>query len=482
MAAVEINTDLISGSDSGAAYRHIECLVASGAVELQVIISPPRTLSTLLGKVLAESSDIGCWCNEPTSKFGLGDQRVDASYRTVLDAISKARPSADGVRRVLLSVIASSVGPEKEIKDLLAVSEKVSFSIRNPVLAIESFIVMIAQILAEVGAAPGSKSQMIREAWVPPESNLDHLEDDDPDIWVSHMRHLQSQRDYRWVTDRQHYIANSIANTEAFRRELWASPGHVALVHSGDLALLEGQPSSGAVYRARVKAALNLDPDSLAEQAPDLHAIVAYTAASWLQTWRLFQATRQHAPEKLGGVVDATQLQLQPGPMLGHLRRRIGLGERPPGLGPLVATDGYGEQYAETELKAETMFGRAYASATVEGPEKPPIELWRLPAFVQRNLPLDMAIYMSLSAQLDCIPDIFGSLSGLLESPCQSAVDAELRLKDLDPVYAYSQAVLASAQGLPEGEMYCDQLRAEYPAHCPTFDLIDEAAPFVVTG
>lgn len=480
MSITKIQTELISNSEAGAAYRHIKSLVDSGSVELQVIISPPRTLSTVLGKLFAESSDIGCWSNEPTSKFGFDDQRVDASYRTVLEAIAKAAPSKDGIRRVLLSVIASSVGPEKEIKDLIAVSKKVSFSIRNPILAIESFILLIAQILAEVGSAPTSKGQMIREGWVPRETNLDHLEDDDPGLWMSHVRHLQRMRDYRGVTDRQHYIANSIANTAAFRRELWADPSSVALVHTGNLALLRDPVSTDPAYEAHIAAALDLEPDNLLLQAPDLHAIIAYTAASWLQTWRLFDATRTQAPHKLGSVVDATQFQLQPDSVLELLRQRLGIAKRSSSLGKLISMDGYGEQYARTELKAETMFARAYASTAVARPDKAPLELWRLPDFVKRHLPLDMLLFMSLSAQPECLLPVFDSLSDLLDSPCPCRDRGNLPLSDLDPVYAYLQSVIAMAQGKAEGEIYRDAIRARHPAHGETLDLIDQASAYLV--
>ncbi|MEM8661119.1 MAG: hypothetical protein AAGF35_09560, partial [Pseudomonadota bacterium] len=439
----------------------------------------PRTLSTVLGKLFAESSDIGCWSNEPTSKFGFEDQRVDASYRTVLEAIAKATPSKNGVRRVLLSIIASSVGPEKEIEDLIAVSEKVSFSIRNPLLAIESFILLIAQILAEVGSAPKSKTQMLREGWVPPESNLDHLNEGDPDLWMSHVRHLRRTRDYRWVTDRQHYIANSIANTAAFRRELWADPSSVALVHSGNLSLLREHLSPDPAYKARIEKALDLDSDSLFSEAPDLHAIVAYTAASWLQTWRLFEATRKHTPSKLGPVVDATQFQLRADKVLDLLRESLGIEKRCSSLGSLVSMDGYGEQYAQTQLKAETMFARAYASTSVAQPEKAPLALWRLPAFVKRHLPLDMLLFMSLSAQPECALPVFGSLSELLESPCPQGESGEQPLMGLDPVYAYLQSVVAFAQGKPEGKTYREAIRAQHPMHAATLNLVDEAAVYL---
>ncbi|MEM9256533.1 MAG: hypothetical protein AAGA91_13885 [Pseudomonadota bacterium] len=476
MSSISADSLTAASHEPRAALRRLQMMVADGSIELHVILSPPRTLSTVLGKLFAEASDFGCWSNEPTSKFGNEDRRVDASYRSILDAVERARPSADGVRRVLLSLIASTVGPEQEIKDLLSIVHTVSFSIRNPILAIESFMLLIADILSEIGVVPTSPKQMIAEGWVPPGAELDYLNKVGAGVWRDHMAHLRRLRDYRCLTDRQHYVANSIASTAAFRRELWLDPAYVALVHTGDLSLLHQRQAADPAYQARMEQCLSLDPDQLKTRAPDFHEIVAQTGASWLQTWRLLVATRTHAPDKLRAVVDATQFQLRPERLIPLLQQRLGVLAREAAMGPLQSTDGYLEQYAETELKAGTMFGRAYASSDVDRPAKAPLELWRLPDFVQRHLPLYMWVFLALSMDQDLGLPAFTSLSDLLESPCPDGDGGEQPLAALDPVYAYLQAVAASASGADEGAGYMRALSARHAAHRSTFDLIDSVA------
>ncbi len=105
-------------AEEGAAYGAVRAQVEVGRVDLYLILSPPRTLSTILGKTLAQKSDIGLWFNEPTSKFGRGENRVKESYKSILEGIEEARPLQDGVKRLLLSIITSSVGPELEARRL----------------------------------------------------------------------------------------------------------------------------------------------------------------------------------------------------------------------------------------------------------------------------------------------------------------------------------------------------------------------------
>ncbi len=452
------------------AYGTLQDLVLRGAIELHMIVSPPRTLSTLLGKTLAETSDIGFWINEPTSKFGYGEARVEETYKSILEAVRAAEPSEDGVKRVLLSIVSSSVGPEEEAKALFDLAHRIAFSVRNPLLALESFLHLMGHIVQAVGKAPASKAALVAEGWVRPDTALDHIAEDDPTPWITHIDHLAKQRDYRSLTNRLIYLVNSIGASPSFRRESWADQTSVALVNGGDLGLLRDPLPTDPAWDARVTVALEQSVEALVQEAPDLAEVISYQHNGWFLLRRLFDSAKGHVPQKISAVLDATTFQLRPERSLHLLRSRMGLGERPSRMDPLRATDGYGNQYAMSALTPEVMFGRAYASSAVDLPEKAPIEMDRLPAFVRRHLALDLHSYLALTADEALSLPVFATLPAVLES----FVAERQVLKNLDPVYAYMRCAVEPSPVGSTALRYRRSLREGRPEHRALFDLIDQ--------
>lgn len=481
MSTAESRRNSSSRHVQSAAYRELRGLVEAGALDLHLIISPPRTLSTILGKSLAEASSVNLWINEPTSKFGCGEGRVEESYKTILTGVHQTSASKDGVKRVLLSIISSTVGPDQEASDLFDIAKTISFSLRNPVLSLESMILLLGKIVQAVGKAPDCKRALLKDGWIAPGTRLDHIAEDDLEPWASHLGYCAEHRDYRSLTARFMYVANGIAASPAFRLEAWSDPTWVALVHGGDLRNLAQPRNADAAWRARIESHAKLDFDRLTAVAPDLAEVLAYLQGGWLFLRRLFDRAIRHCPEKLVAILDATELQLKPEASLARLRDAMGLGPAEQRHTALKTGDGYGEQYATTDLTAETLFGRALASERIALPDRVPLKLKAFPVFSQRHLRTDFLSYLSLRAARHLTLPLFQDLASLLEARCADGK----ALWRLDPVFGYlccaQEAAPADIRSFRYRRCFRDE-RSEYAAYYDLIDAVLRQTSFALPG
>ncbi len=458
--------DQSSDGERLCAYDTLSSLVQSGAVELYLILSPPRTLSTVWGKTLARQSDVGLWLNEPTSKFHSGEDRVKESYETILAAVQAAEPSTDGVKRLVLSIITSTLGPDREARRLFDLSRKISFLVRNPALALESFLILIGRINGALGNAPDSKEALLRGGWLEPGTDLRHIADDDPDPWGCHLKHLAKIRDYRSLTAKYMHCSNNMLASKAYRLEAWSDPEWVILRGHPEEEAWRSQASCSD-WGGLVARCAGLEMEELERRAPFLSGLLTSIPNGWLYARRHLALAHSDYPEKLAGIADASEVQLCPDRSIRLLQRRMGLAPAEVRARRLKVADGYGTAYAKTGVTEDLMFGRALASEGIDPPDKAPIALDRFPWFVRAYLSCDFASYLAFLKDDDQLLRPFGDDLSFLSQSYRDKAGRERNLAHLDPVYAYIRYAVA---GGPDRKA---ALRAASPQHRAYFDLID---------
>ncbi len=465
VALPSVPRDLEREEEAWRAYDSLSAMVRAGELELYLILSPPRTLSTVWGKCVAERSAVGLWLNEPLSKFRSGENRVRDSYETILANVRATEPAADGVKRAVLSIITSTLGPDEEARRLFRLSHRVSFLVRNPILALESFLILIGRIVQAVGSAPARKEALLGEGWVQPGTLLDHLADDDPTPWLSHIEHLARIRNYTSLTDRFMHRANAMLDSPAYRLEALSDPAWLSW---------RDRPREGD-RSARLARSLGLGMALLEQAEPALAAFLKEVPNGWLYAWRHLVLLRASAPEKLAGVADASELQLRFDRSIDLLRQRMGLGPAAERPGPLTIADGYAEAYSTTGLTEEVMFARAMASDRIDPPDKAPIALQRFPRFVRDSLGDVFASYLSFLSQGDQLLRPFGGDLSFLRATFLDKQGREQTMERLDPVYAYAKYAVSDGAGRGEAAARSAALRAAWGGHRAYFDMIDEA-------
>lgn len=110
-------------------YSKLSGLVNRKQVELIIIIAPPRTGSTMLQAVLAKSSSVDIWINDPQEDV------YQQTYHEALNALTNQKRVT-----ILVKVMTHWIYPRIKYKKLFALADKVVISIRNPLLSTESKI------------------------------------------------------------------------------------------------------------------------------------------------------------------------------------------------------------------------------------------------------------------------------------------------------------------------------------------------------
>ncbi len=466
----------ITGKQNGKSYEEILSLVKAGEVQLYLIVSPPRTLSTAWGKAFSSGSDVGLWLNEPTSKFHSGEARVVHSYEVIRNAIDMAEPSGDGVKRLVLSIISSTLGPDREAYDLFKVAQKISFLVRNPVLSSESFLILIGRIVHALGSPPKTKQALVDEHWLEATADLSHIAGDDPAPWLTHIEHTASTRDYRSLTDTFMYHGNAMLSSPSFRREAWSDPKRLLpwAEQEGDKIAGLWQVRPG-LPRSLIDRCIDMDIEEIERSVPFLSNNLTQLPNGWQFLSQHFDLARWHYPEKLAGVVDATEIQRAPERCMALLRRRMGLGGPVERDKALKVADGYAKAFAVTDITQDLLFGRALGSQTIDPPDKSPLAFQRLPGFVRESLDGIFWCYLRLLLPRDQRVKPYQDAVGSLGRSFTSRRGQTMTVLDLDPVYSYVTALLADRESNQAAAPCLDQLRHEQDGYRAYFDLIDAA-------
>lgn len=126
-------------------YLKLKSLVERGQVNIRLILSPPRTGSTLMEAVLSQLKDGQQSCHEPFVKLGYYGGDAEDGYQRIL---SKVRNSPkDGPVNILVKEMSHWLSVNREYERLLPlVNDPVLVLIRNPLLSMESRIRKVLQV------------------------------------------------------------------------------------------------------------------------------------------------------------------------------------------------------------------------------------------------------------------------------------------------------------------------------------------------
>jgi hypothetical protein len=126
-------------------YHKLRSLVENGQVNIRLILSPPRTGSTLMETKLTQFKGIQANYHEPFVELGYYNGRAEEGYANILSAIKNLRQ--DGPITVLVKEMSHWLGVDREFERFLPlVKDPILFLIRNPLLSIESKIRKVLEV------------------------------------------------------------------------------------------------------------------------------------------------------------------------------------------------------------------------------------------------------------------------------------------------------------------------------------------------
>lgn len=128
-------------------FDDVSDLINQDKLELIVIIAPPRTGSTLLETVVAKSKTVDAEVNEPFVNYGhFGEEPSDGYSKIYSEAIKMLNSQEKAT--ILVKEMSHWIYLEEEYKRLFSLTDKIVFSVRNPLLSTESRIKKYAEPLS----------------------------------------------------------------------------------------------------------------------------------------------------------------------------------------------------------------------------------------------------------------------------------------------------------------------------------------------
>jgi len=126
-------------------YLKLKGLVEQRQVNIRLILSPPRTSSTLMEAVLVQFEDGQQSCHEPFVKLGYYGGDAEDGYRRILSKVGNS--PKDGSVNILVKEMSHWLSVNSEYERLLPlVNDPVLVLIRNPLLSMESRIRKVLQV------------------------------------------------------------------------------------------------------------------------------------------------------------------------------------------------------------------------------------------------------------------------------------------------------------------------------------------------
>ena len=144
-------------------YQKLKKLVDQGRVNLRLILSPPRTGSTLMEALLFQLEEGQLSCHEPFVQLGYYGGSAEDGYQKIFARAGEASEASPV--NILIKEMSHWLGANQEYKRFLPlVKDPVLVLIRNPLLSIESRLRKVLQVWQM-----REKSELI--AWL--QENLD---------------------------------------------------------------------------------------------------------------------------------------------------------------------------------------------------------------------------------------------------------------------------------------------------------------------
>lgn len=126
-------------------YQKLKDLVEGGQVNIRLILSPPRTSSTLTEVILSQLEDGQRSCHEPFVDLGYYGGDAEEGYRRILSKVEDS--PQNGPVNILVKEMSHWLSVDREYERLLPlVNNPVLILIRNPLLSMESRIRKVLQV------------------------------------------------------------------------------------------------------------------------------------------------------------------------------------------------------------------------------------------------------------------------------------------------------------------------------------------------
>jgi hypothetical protein len=126
-------------------YQELKKLVDRGRVNFRLILSPPRTGSTLMEAVLSQFEEGQLCCHEPFVELGYYGGNAEDGYQKILTRAREA--SESGSVNILIKEMSHWLGVNQEYGRFLPlVKDPALVLIRNPLLSLESRLRKVLQV------------------------------------------------------------------------------------------------------------------------------------------------------------------------------------------------------------------------------------------------------------------------------------------------------------------------------------------------
>jgi hypothetical protein len=348
-------------------YERVRERVAVGELRLLLLLSPPRTGSTVLANALAQRGHVDALLTEPAAQYRLSsDRRVSEAFQLIADAAEAVAPrSAPGRPAVMLvKEISQHIGPDREWRAWRGLFEKTLILVRRPVLALESLVLMtlgLADLLSGGAAArpPLWLSATALAAWPP----------DAVASWDGFLAHLRQTRDFRDLDDdrlRDYWYESPMFGMSSLQIDVWANEARHGRVQRlpDDVHRHVGTPAS----------AITTLPADLRRPFVDRHF-------GWSALHDLWENTARDDTSL--ALVDFASVQAAPGTQLDAIAEFYALAPRPLGAEAPIQRSGYD---THDESFIQLMFGEARAGTTIAPTLRSPLSSERFSAFLQTQL------------------------------------------------------------------------------------------------
>lgn len=130
-------------------YEEISSLVNSGKLEIRLILSPPRTGSTLMEACFWMNPGVEAQCHEPFVRLGYYGEGAESGYQAIYESIGSSDLSKrEGTTTLVAKEMSHWLATSGEFERFLPlVKDPVILLIRNPLLTAESRLVKVLEIL-----------------------------------------------------------------------------------------------------------------------------------------------------------------------------------------------------------------------------------------------------------------------------------------------------------------------------------------------
>ncbi|HEX7843566.1 MAG TPA: hypothetical protein VF469_39100 [Kofleriaceae bacterium] len=357
-----------------AAIRSYEALrgrVAAGELRLLLLLSPPRTGSTVLANALAQRCQIDALVTEPAAQHHLPrDTRVAETFQLIADTVEElaSHGSPPQPLVVLVKEIAHHIGPGDEWRAWRGLFDRVLILVRRPILALESLIFMTLGLgdLLSGGADGRPERWLTREAqggW--PRSAVES--------WPSFLAHLKQTREFRGLDEdrlRAYWHGSAMLAMRSLQLDVWANEARRGRLRR----------SQDEIHRFAGTPLARL-PVDLRRPFEDRHF-------AWSALRDLWENTA--TDDASLALVDFASVQDDPGKRLEALGEFFAARPRAPGGRPPLSRSAYDTR---GEALHEVLFGEALARPAIGPTARAPLSIERLPAFLQAQLRDADAIY-----------------------------------------------------------------------------------------